>query len=140
MAKAKPIAERAIAIDRQHLGENDPQTAWALDTLAIVFRSSEEGSKAEKTLKEVIATTRKSLGENHPKMVEYRSQLGWRYEHRGDYTDAILELQGTLAVANQSLDPEDFWWIAVRHNLGDLYLIRSTGRAYRTRRTGESRW
>lgn len=122
MAMAKVAAERGIEITRQHLGPNDPQTAWAIDSLAIIYRSTDEGAKAEETIKQAIDITQRSLGDDHPKLVEYRAQLGWQYGHRGDYADAIVELQRAVAIADKSLEPEDFWSIAVRHNLGDLYL------------------
>ncbi len=122
MAMAKVAAERGIEITRQHLGPNDPQTAWAIDSLAIIYRSTDEGAKAEELIKQAIDITQRSLGDDHPKLVEYRAQLGWQYGHRGDYVDAIVELQRAVAIADKSLEPEDFWSIAVRHNLGDLYL------------------
>jgi CHAT domain-containing protein/tetratricopeptide (TPR) repeat protein len=121
MAKAKPIAERAIEITRQQLGSDDPQTAWAIVTLGIVYRSSDEGAKAEEAIKQAIAITEKSLGADHPKLAEYHSLLGWQYLHRGDYADALSELQLSVAIADKSMGPEDFWWIAVRHNLADFY-------------------
>ena len=42
--------------------------------------------------------------------------------HRGDFADAMVELQRGVAIADKGLEPDDFWSIAVRHNLGDQYL------------------
>jgi hypothetical protein len=54
-SKAGTVAERAIRIARQDPHPNDPQTAFAMDVLALVYRVTEQGPKAEETLKELIA-------------------------------------------------------------------------------------
>lgn len=121
-SRAQTTAERSIAIARHNSQPNDPQTAMALDALALVYRVTEQGPKAEETLKELIAIQLHSLGDEHPRTVIYRAQLAWQYGHRGDFNDDILELQHAIEIADKVLEPDDFWAIALRHNLGDIYL------------------
>jgi CHAT domain-containing protein/Tfp pilus assembly protein PilF len=121
-SKAGTVAERAIRIARQDPHPNEPQTAVAMDVLALVYRVTEQGPKAEETLKELIAIQQRSLGDEHPRTVTYRAQLAWQYGHRGDFNDDILELQHAIEIADKVLEPDDFWAIALRHNLGDIYL------------------
>ncbi len=122
LTKAKTFADHAIEIARIHPGPNDPQMASALDTLALVYRTSDEGPKAEETLHQIIEITEKAQGKDHPALVRYLSQLAWQYGNRGDFADAVVELQRGVAIADKGLEPDDFWSIAVRHNLGDQYL------------------
>jgi CHAT domain-containing protein/Tfp pilus assembly protein PilF len=122
LPKAKASAERAAEIARQLPEPNDPQLAAALDVSAQVYRSSDEGAKAEELLKQVIEITQRSLGDDHPKLVQYRMQLAWQYGNRGDFAGDMRELQHAAAIADKSLEPDDFWSIAVKNNLGDLYL------------------
>jgi tetratricopeptide (TPR) repeat protein len=121
-SKAQTAAERAIEIARHDPQPNEPQTATALDAMALVYRVTEQGPKAEETLKEIIAIQQRSLGDEHPRMVIYRAQLAWQYGRRGDFNADILELQHAIAIADKVLEPDDFWAIALRHNLGDIYL------------------
>jgi CHAT domain-containing protein len=121
-SKAQTTAERAIEIARRDPQPNEPQTAMALDALALVYRVTEQGPKAEETLKRLIAMMQESVGDEHPRMVPYRAQLAWQYGHRGDFNDDILELQHAIRIADKVLEPDDFWAIALRHNLGDIYL------------------
>jgi CHAT domain-containing protein len=121
-SRAQTTAERAIAIARHDPQPNEPQTAMALDALALVYRVTEQGPKAEETLKELIAIQLRSLADEHPRTVIYRAQLAWQYGHRGDFNDDILELQHAIEIADKVLEPDDFWAIALRHNLGDIYL------------------
>ena len=121
-SKAEVVAKRAIQIARQDPHANEPQTASAMDVLALVYRATEQGPKAEETLKELIAKQQESLGDEHPRMVTYRAQLAWQYGRRGDFNDDILELRHAIEIADKVLEPDDFWAIALRHNLGDIYL------------------
>ena len=121
-AKAQPIAERAIEIARKDPHPNEPQTALAMDGLALIYRVTEQGPKAEETLKQIIAMMQESVGDEHPRMVAYRAHLAWQYGRRGDFNADILELQHAIAISDKVLEPDDFWAIALRHNLGDIYL------------------
>lgn len=121
-AQAQATAERSIEIARRDTHPNEPQTALAMDGMALVYRVTEQGPKAEGILKQIIAMMQDSLGDEHPKMVIYRAQLAWQYGRRGDFNDDILELQHAIAIADKVLEPDDFWAIALRHNLGDIYL------------------
>jgi CHAT domain-containing protein/Tfp pilus assembly protein PilF len=121
-SKAGTVAERGIRIARQDPHPNEPQIAIAMDVLALVYRVTEQGPKAEETLKEIIAIQERSLGDEHPRTVTYRAQLAWQYGRRGDFDDDILELRHAIEIADKVLEPDDFWAIALRHNLGDIYL------------------
>ena len=122
LAQAKTVAQHAIDIGHRQQQANGAQDANALDTLALVYRSSDQGPEAEATLKQVIAMALQSLGDEHPRTANFRMQLAWQYGNRGDFNDDILELQHAIAIADKTVEPDDFFRAQLRHNLGDIYL------------------
>ncbi|GCA91701.1 putative O-linked N-acetylglucosamine transferase, SPINDLY family [Microcystis aeruginosa 11-30S32] len=62
--EAIPLAEQALAIIKQQLGDNHPLTAQSLNNLAGLYRVQGRYSEAEPLYKEALAIRKQQLGDN----------------------------------------------------------------------------
>ncbi|WP_130758769.1 tetratricopeptide repeat protein, partial [Microcystis aeruginosa] len=56
----------ALAIRKQQLGDNHPDTATSLNNLAVFYQSQGRYSEAEPLYKQALAIRKQQLGDNHP--------------------------------------------------------------------------
>jgi tetratricopeptide (TPR) repeat protein len=64
--EAIPFAQRLLELDRQELGNEDVETATALNNLAELYRLSGDYTKAEPLCSEALRIRRKVLGDEAP--------------------------------------------------------------------------
>lgn len=121
-ANAETTAQRAIDINEKALGEQHPQTALAIDTLGLVYRSEDDYLKAEQYFQRALKIDEKVLGPEHRMVAQCLMQVSLARQKRGDFETAAPLLQRALAVAEKALEQDDFQIIAIVHNLGNLYL------------------
>lgn len=72
---AEPWREQCLAVARQRLGEEHPDTATSLNNLALLYNSQGRYSEAEPLYKQAISIFQKSLGDNHPNTITARENL-----------------------------------------------------------------
>ncbi|HHQ47898.1 MAG TPA: tetratricopeptide repeat protein, partial [Acidobacteria bacterium] len=91
--KARPLAERALAIRRKALGEDAPATLAARDQLGVVLGHLGELERAESILREVVAARSRTGSGLTAAAVASHRHLAEVLEERGEYGEArkILE-------------------------------------------------
>ena len=86
--EAIPLAEQALAIRKQQLGDNHPDTAQSLNNLAGLYQSQGRYSEAEPLYKEALFIFKQQLGNNHPDVAQTLNNLATLYWNQGKYPEA----------------------------------------------------
>jgi hypothetical protein len=74
-ADARPLLERAVAIDEATYGPDHPTVAVRLSNLAMVHHALGQHVAARPLLERAIAIVEARLHPNHPRVVLYRKHL-----------------------------------------------------------------
>ncbi|NCR01945.1 MAG: tetratricopeptide repeat protein, partial [Microcystis aeruginosa L211-11] len=101
--EAIPLAEQALAIIKQQLGDNHPLTAQSLNNLALLYKSQGRYSEAEPLYKQALAIRKQQLGDNHPLTAQSLNNLAALYESQGRYSEAEPLYKQALAIRKQQL-------------------------------------
>ncbi len=84
--KAKEYDEEAYKGLLQILGENHPDTIWALNSLAIDYSNLGDYTKSAKMKEQVYEKRKRILEEDHPDTISALNNLAIAYRVLGDYT------------------------------------------------------
>jgi tetratricopeptide (TPR) repeat protein len=120
------LAEQALAISKQQLGDNHPDTAASLHNLAGLYQSQGRYSEAEPLYKQALAISKQQLGDNHPLTATILNNLAGLYRVQGRYSEAEPLYKQALAISKQQLGDNHPDTAASLHNLAGLY--QSQGR------------
>ncbi|MFM6589981.1 MAG: CHAT domain-containing protein [Microcystis panniformis] len=101
--EAIPLAEQALAIHKQQLGDNHPNTATSLNNLAELYRVQGRYSEAEPLYKEALSIWEQQLGDNHPLTALSLNNLAELYRVQGRYSEAEPLYHRSLAIFKQQL-------------------------------------
>ena len=101
--EAIPLAEQALAIIKQQLGDNHPLTAQSLNNLAGLYESQGRYSDAEPLYKQALAIRKQQLGDNHPDTATSLNSLATLYYSQYDIPQAINYRTQALAVEEYNL-------------------------------------
>jgi tetratricopeptide (TPR) repeat protein len=117
--QALRLARQARELARQHLGEEHPEVATALDNLGLLYKTlgqyAREVPRSREPLSQALDITRASLGHEHPQYARSLSNLAALYEAMGFYrrrlagtsrAEALREAQ----LALKARDPRPFTW------------------------------
>jgi CHAT domain-containing protein/Tfp pilus assembly protein PilF len=96
--EAIPLAEKLVALTKRAKGDEDPDTAGSLRTLAVLYDNLRDFAKAEPLLKEALAIHQKVLGPEHPYTAESLYDLGKMYEDMADFGKTELMYKESLAI------------------------------------------
>jgi tetratricopeptide (TPR) repeat protein len=81
-------AVAALAIRENTLGPNHPDTAAALNDLALLLKEKGDYDGAEPLYRRALAIREKALGPNHPDTAHSLTNLGLLLVDKGMYSDA----------------------------------------------------
>ncbi|MCA2570870.1 MAG: CHAT domain-containing protein [Microcystis sp. M42BS1] len=101
--EAIPLAQQALAIWKQQLGDNHPLIATSLNNLAALYYSQGRYSEAEPLYKQALAIHKQQLGDNHPLTAASLNNLAALYQSQDDIPQAINYLSQGLAVEEYNL-------------------------------------
>ncbi len=101
--EAIPLAQQALAIWKQQLGDNHPDTAISLNNLAGLYTVQGRYSEAEPLYKQALAIHKQQLGDNHPLTAASLNNLAALYQSQDDIPQAINYLSQGLAVQEYNL-------------------------------------
>jgi CHAT domain-containing protein/Tfp pilus assembly protein PilF len=124
-AKAEPLIQRALKITEKARGPDNPDTASALNNLALVYNSTGNYAKAEPLLQRVLKIKEKALGPDHWGTAASLTNLADLYRSTGDYAKAASLLQRALRVTEKALGPDHPATATSLNNLADV--VHSTG-------------
>jgi serine/threonine-protein kinase len=117
---AKQTYERALAIDRNVLGDDHPRIASHLQNLAVVAQSMGELGKAESLYRDAIARQDRAYGSQHPETTKARGNYGLLLQREGRLSEAEPLLRGALAATLKLYGSENFNVGYARVSLGML--------------------
>jgi CHAT domain-containing protein len=102
-SEAEPLYNRSLAIWKQQLGDNHPDTATSLNNLALLYYSQGRYSEAEPLYNRSLAIIKQQLGDNHPNTATSLNNLAALYQSQDDIPQAINYLSQALAVQEYNL-------------------------------------
>jgi CHAT domain-containing protein/Tfp pilus assembly protein PilF len=134
-AHAEPLLLRAMSIEQEKHGSDDPSIAPAISHLARAALEREDFAQAEERYQRALTLWEKSLGREHPKVATALDNLGRVYRENGDPARAEGLFQRALAIREKLLGKEH---PLVADCLDDLaVLYRETGAFSRARPLAE---
>nr|NCR60363.1 CHAT domain-containing protein [Microcystis aeruginosa LL13-06] len=120
-SEAEPLYKEALAIRKQQLGDNHPDTATSLNNLAALYESQGRYSEAEPLYKQALAIIKQQLGDNHPDTATSLNNLALLYESQGRYSEAEPLYNRSLAIRKQQLGDNHPDTATSLNNLAALY-------------------
>jgi tetratricopeptide (TPR) repeat protein/CHAT domain-containing protein len=119
--EALPLAQKALAIRKQLLGERHPDYATSLSCLAFLYESWGEYAKAEPLLCQALDIYKQVLGERHPDYATSLNNLAELYRKRGEYAKAEPLYRQALDIYKQVLGERHPAYAASLNSLASLY-------------------
>jgi tetratricopeptide (TPR) repeat protein len=106
--EAKTLYERVLAVRKEKLGAEHPDTLATIHNLAYLYARQKHYTEAEKLYKQVLVAREELLGEGHLCTLATMHDLAYVYETRGRYAKAknlarIRRSQGRRTEADQAL-------------------------------------
>jgi CHAT domain-containing protein len=101
-----PLEERVLAIREKVLGAEHPDTAMALNNLAVTYSELGKQPEALPLQERVLAIREKVLGAEHPDTVMALGNLAVTYSDLGDYAKALPLEERVLAIREKALGTE----------------------------------
>jgi tetratricopeptide (TPR) repeat protein len=108
-AQARPLYERALAINEKTLGPEHRQTAQCLNNLAALLQDQGDPVGARPLCERALAIYEKVLGPDHPNTNRGRRNLARLPLATGRPTEALGLGQAALAAHESALGPEHAW-------------------------------
>ncbi|MDB9314662.1 tetratricopeptide repeat protein, partial [Spirulina sp. CS-785/01] len=119
--EAIPLAERALEIRQQVLGEEHPSVATSLNNLAGLYSSQGRYTEAEPLYQQALEMRKRLLGEEHPHVASSLNNLAFLYRSQGRYTEAEPLYQQALEMRQRLLGEEHPDVATSLNNLAELY-------------------
>jgi CHAT domain-containing protein/tetratricopeptide (TPR) repeat protein len=114
-AEAEPLYRKALAIKRNVLGEDHPDTATGYNNLALNQKAQGKYAEAEPLYRKALAIRRNVLGEDHPETATSYNNLAGNLNARGKYAEAEPLFRKALAISQKRLG-EDHPDTAIAYN------------------------
>jgi serine/threonine protein kinase/Tfp pilus assembly protein PilF len=95
--KAKPLLERALALYREHLGDDHPHTLIPINSIGELLQEQGKLDEAEPYLREALATRRRVLGNDHPDTLRSISDMGSLLKDQEKFDEAEAHCHEALA-------------------------------------------
>jgi tetratricopeptide (TPR) repeat protein len=119
-ADARSLFERALALQRATLGDDDLATAETLTELAVVLAQQGDPASAQPMLEHTLAIRQRVLGPDHPDTAEAINNLGFVRRMQGDNEAARRLYEQALVIRERTLGPEHPKTATSLSNLGVL--------------------
>ncbi|PWT82250.1 MAG: hypothetical protein C5B58_08550, partial [Acidobacteria bacterium] len=108
-------------IREKALGPDHPDTATALNNLALLYQSLGDYAKAEPLYQRALKIAERALGPDHPDTAQTLNNLALLYCSLGDYAKAEPLCQRALKIAERALGPDHPTTATALNNLALLY-------------------
>jgi CHAT domain-containing protein len=120
-ARAIPLAQRAVEIGREVLGEKHPAYAISLNNLALMCQAMGDHKQALPLCKQALQIRKEALGEKHPDYAQSLNCLAGLYDFMGDYRAALPLYKQALAIRKETQGENHLRYANTLHNLAGLY-------------------
>ncbi len=115
--KALKQQEHAVALRRQELGPEDPETVGAMNDLAIVLDRMGKFAEEQKILEVVVAVKRRTLGPEDPVTLKSVNNLAIVLAMQGLLEDAVELAKETLEIQRRVEGSESIFTLRSMYNL-----------------------
>lgn len=105
-AEARPQLERALALRRRALGENNPDTLHTIKALAQLYNLLGNYPQSVSLFSKALAVERHNFGPEHPNTASTMSDLASAYTAQGKYQESAALLKRALGVERRTLGSE----------------------------------
>jgi tetratricopeptide (TPR) repeat protein len=113
--------ERALALRRDHLGADDPETLTTMNNLATAYRNAGQPDRALPLFQQVLVKYQETLGPDHPDTLISLNNLAVAYQDVGQLDQAIPLLERMLAKRRETLGLDHFDTLVTMNNLAGAY-------------------
>jgi serine/threonine protein kinase/tetratricopeptide (TPR) repeat protein len=115
--KALAQHRRAIALRRQELGPEHPETVGGMNDLAIILLQSGRSAEAQKILEEAVAVKRRTLGPEDKGTLHAMTNLTIALAMQGLLEDAAKLVEEYLEIQQRVEGPESIFTLRSTYNL-----------------------
>jgi CHAT domain-containing protein/tetratricopeptide (TPR) repeat protein len=120
-AEALKVAQEALAIRKEVLGEKHPDYATSLNNLGGLYESQRNYAKAEPLVRQALEIRKEVLGEEHPHFAQILNNLGSLYNTQGNYAQAEPLVRQALEIRKALLGEKHPDYATSLNNLANLY-------------------
>ncbi len=124
LAGARPLFERALAIQESVLGPEHPDVAVTLKDLGLLLLAEGDPSGARPLFERALAINESVRGPDHPNVAALLDSLATSLKAEGDLSGARPLYERALAITESVLGPEHPMTGAVVGNLGSLLVAQ----------------
>ena len=117
-AQAVSQLERALAIHRQALGDDHPDTLESINDIGVVLESTGKHAEALTYSREALEGNRRVLGDEHPNTLNSINNMGVLLASMGKYAKALLYFREALDARRRVLGDDDADTLMSVSNLG----------------------
>jgi len=125
-ANAEPFYQRALRINEQQLGREDPETARSLNNLARLHTKLGQYGDAEPLAQRALQISEQTQKTEDPETADSLDNLAELYSDQGKYSEAEPLYKRALMIREQALGPEHPDVASSLYGLANLY--RNQGR------------
>jgi CHAT domain-containing protein/tetratricopeptide (TPR) repeat protein len=101
--EAEALLRQALAVRREVLGEEDPETATCYTSVGVCLHGQNRYAQAQPMYEKGLAIYRKVLGEEHPHTAIGWNNVGQCLNEQGKYADALPLLRRALLIQRKVL-------------------------------------
>jgi tetratricopeptide (TPR) repeat protein len=123
--QAQEQIERALALRRRLLGNDDPETKASTLGLARVLELRGRYDDAVRLLTPIVDTLRRERGTDHPETVDAAASVGRLFWQQGKYAEAEPVLQAALAGQRRSRGDDDPATLTTMNSLANTYFSQA---------------
>ena len=121
---AAPILEKSLSLKREVYGENHPEVAAGLHTLAVLYDTQGKYQEAESFFRQSLVIKEKIFGQDHPEVARSLNSIAVVNWNQGKYAEAEPLFQRSLAIKEKTLGPDDPEVGNTLTNLGVLFHLQ----------------
>jgi serine/threonine protein kinase len=122
---AIPQQERALALRRDHLGPDHPDTLTSMNNLADAYQAAGQLDKALPLYEQAVPKMKEKLGPDHPDTLTSMSNLASAYADAGRLDKALPLYEQALAKRQEKLGPDHPYTLMTMNNLALAYQATS---------------
>jgi tetratricopeptide (TPR) repeat protein len=119
--EAQRYYEKVVAMKREVLGEESPDTAASLNNLALVYHAQGKYDEALALYEQTLAIKRKAFDEQHPNIATSLNNLAMVYRAQGKYDEALAMHQQELAITRKAFGEQHPDTAKSLGNLANVY-------------------
>jgi tetratricopeptide (TPR) repeat protein len=101
LTEAEPLMRRALAIDEQSYGENDPRVTVGLSNLALLLQDTNRLAEAEPLMRRALEIGEQSHGETHPNVAIRLNNLATLLKDTNRQAEAEPLMRRALEIGEQ---------------------------------------